>query len=74
MGTGKGAALVPEQRGFHHLFGKRGAVHRDEGGFAARGGLMHKPGQPFLASAGGTFDQHTGRAEPNPRRQFQQIA
>ncbi len=56
--AGEGAALVPEQHGFEHVLGDRGAVDCDERLAMPRRAAMNESCEHFLAGAGLADDQH----------------
>ena len=55
--VGEGAGLVAEQFRFQQGVGKGRTIDGDEGLVAARGKIVDRPGEEFLARAAGALDQ-----------------
>ncbi len=51
---------MAEQFAFHHRFGERPGVDRDEGAVAPAGQVVQRPGNHLLASARFAENQHIG--------------
>ena len=58
--AGEGARLVAEQFAFHHRFGERPGVDRDEGAVAPAGQVVQRPGNHLLAGARFAENQYIG--------------